>query len=310
MPVDPRHEYARRMHRVLSHVDEHLDGALDLAQLAAVAHFSPYHFHRLFTAWMGETLGDYLRRRRMEVAALRLLTQPSSSVLDIALAVGFGSGEAFARAFKQRFGCSASQWRLAKAAEREVQVSKLSQAMSKLDQVRAEGGADDAVLFSTPEEHLMNVTVADRPPVRVAYLRYVGPYGPAVHAFWQQHFYPFMQRHQLLGRQIYGISHDDPDIAAPETCRYDTCVEVDGDFVAPPGAHVGTIAGGRYASLPFKGTSLAIGAAWKVLMRDWLPQSGYQLDNRPAFEHYPPDAVYDQASGAFECNIVIPLAPL
>ncbi len=45
-------------------------------------------------------------------------------------------------------------------------------------------------------------------------------------------------------------------------------------------------------------------------MRDWLPGSGYQLDGRPMFERYAPDAGYDAATGTFACDIVIPLAPL
>ena len=70
-----RSEYERRMHRVVAHIDEHLDQPLDLQTLAEVAHFSPFHFHRLFSAWMGETLGDYLRRRRLEIAVMRLAAQ-------------------------------------------------------------------------------------------------------------------------------------------------------------------------------------------------------------------------------------------
>jgi len=50
------------MHRVLTYIDRHLDRPLELAQLAAVAHFSSFHFHRLFCAFTGETLGDYVRR--------------------------------------------------------------------------------------------------------------------------------------------------------------------------------------------------------------------------------------------------------
>ena len=99
------------MHRVLEHIDRHLDQPLDLDRLAGVAHFSPFHFHRLFSAWMGETLGDYLRRRRLEIAAARLLAQPRLTVLELALSVGFGSAEAFARAFRARFGCSPTAWR-------------------------------------------------------------------------------------------------------------------------------------------------------------------------------------------------------
>ena len=78
------------MHGVLEHIDRHLDESLELATLADVAHFSSFHFHRLFSAWMGETLGDYLRRRRLEVAALRLVAQPRVPVLNVALSVGFG----------------------------------------------------------------------------------------------------------------------------------------------------------------------------------------------------------------------------
>src|SRR5215467_8764141 len=95
-----RSEYSNRMHRVLEHIDRHLEEPLELDALAGVANFSAFHFHRLFSAWMGETLGEYVRRRRLEIAALRLVSQPNTSVLRVALSVGFGSAEAFARAFK------------------------------------------------------------------------------------------------------------------------------------------------------------------------------------------------------------------
>jgi AraC family transcriptional regulator len=93
-----RARYEGRMHAVLTYIDDHLDQALPLATLADVAHFSPFHFHRMFSAWLGETLGDCLRRRRLEVAALRLITQPRTPVLTMALMVGFGSGLACVRA--------------------------------------------------------------------------------------------------------------------------------------------------------------------------------------------------------------------
>jgi AraC family transcriptional regulator len=73
------------MHRVVEHIDRHLDEPLELETLAGVAHFSPFHFHRLFSAWMGETLGEYVRRRRLEIAAQRLISQPAVPVLQVAL---------------------------------------------------------------------------------------------------------------------------------------------------------------------------------------------------------------------------------
>src|SRR5712675_358085 len=119
-PPRSRAEYDGRMHRVLEHIDRRLDQPLDLRTLADVAHFSQFHFHRLFSAWMGETLGDYLRRRRAEIAAMRLAAQPRSTVLTIALSVGFGSGEAFTRAFRSRFGCSPTAWRTQQIAQRRA----------------------------------------------------------------------------------------------------------------------------------------------------------------------------------------------
>jgi AraC family transcriptional regulator len=299
---DSRAEYAERMHRVLAHIDEHIDQPLDLPRLAQVAHFSAFHFHRLFAAWMGETLGDYLRRRRLEVAAMRMLAQPRLPVLTVALSVGWGSGEAFARAFKTRFGCSPSAWRAS---------SKNDQALRKPGQAPRPAPADDGLSDPPSLDKAMQVQLIDRPPVLIAYRRHVGPYGASVHAFWMNEVAPWLQTHQLHQRPRYGISHDDPSITDPAQCRYDAAVEVDdAAFVPGAGAFVTTLPGGRYASMPFFGDSQAIGAAWQALLRDWLAGSGLQLDARPCFEYYPPDARYEPETGRFSCDIVIAVAAL
>jgi AraC family transcriptional regulator len=303
MNVGARAEYTRRMHRVLAHIDARLDQALPLAELAEVAYFSPFHFHRLFTAWMGETVGDYLRRRRLEVAAQRLMSQPALPVLELALGVGFGSGEAFTRAFKERFGCTPTAWRV-----QGQQRRKSDQADSKLDQAAPAAPGDPAA--PNPPETVMNVQVIDRPAVHLAYLRRTGPYGDGVAQFWQQQVAPWMQANGLTASPRYGISHDDPFITAPERCRYDAGAEVPAGFAPTAPGLVAPVPGGRCASLYFKGTAAEIGAAWTALMRDWLPGSGMQLDARPCFEFYRPEYGYDPATGAFECDIVVPLKPL
>jgi len=91
--------YIARINRVIDHIDAHLAEPLDLPTLAAVAHFSPWHFHRVFQAVTGETLADRVRRRRLEVAAAKLLASPPATALAIALDVGFGSAEVFTRGF-------------------------------------------------------------------------------------------------------------------------------------------------------------------------------------------------------------------
>ncbi len=282
------------MHRVLEFVDRHMDEQLGLDARAGAANFSPFHFHRLFTAWMGETLGDYVRRRRLELAAQRLVAQPRVSVTQVALSVGFGSTEAFARAFKARFGDTPTAWRSA-------QISNRDQVNSKNDQAHAPESRNDGA---------MKVTIVDRQPTSVAYLRHVGPVGKAVSDFWMKEVDPWMQTNHLYGKRRYGISHDDPGITAPEKLRYDAAVEVPADFAGAGPYQKTVIPGGKYAVGRFRGTDRQIGEAWDWLLRDWLPASGMQLDSRPFFEHYPIDAGYDRDTGVFDCEICISVMPL
>jgi AraC family transcriptional regulator len=297
------------MHRVVAYIDQHLDQSLDLRALAEVAYFSPFHFHRLFAAWMGETLGDYLRRRRVEVAAMRLAAQPRLTVLNVALSVGFGSAEAFTRAFKSRFSCSPSVWRTQQSTQRSAN-SNPGQVDSKMSQVPVTFSAEHEASLISNMEAIMNVKLIDRQPVTVAYLRHLGPYGEAIARFWQNTYYPWAVTNNLLEQARYGISYDDPSITAEEQCRYDACVEVAPDFVVSGGAFKTTIPGGKYAVLHYSGTGERIVNAWTALLREWLPASGLQLDARPCFEYYPTDGKCDPQTGAFECEICIPVVPL
>ena len=79
--------YVARINRVVDYIDAHLADRLDLATLAGVAHISAWHFHRVFQAITGETPGSWVRRRRLDVAAMRLGASPSTAVLRIALEV-------------------------------------------------------------------------------------------------------------------------------------------------------------------------------------------------------------------------------
>lgn len=306
---DSLSEYASRMHRVVEYIDQHLDQSLDLVALAKVAHFSPFHFHRLFSAWMGETLGDYLRRRRLEVAAIRLVSQPHMTILQTALSVGFGSAEAFTRAFKARFSCSPTVWRQQQASPLFTN-SNLSQVDRKISQMHKHISLEHEISHKLELEIIMQVKLVNRQPVTINYLRHIGPYGASISRFWQDTYYPWAVMNNLLEQPRYGISHDDPSITAPEQCRYDACAEVPSDFVGAGNAFTTTIPGGRYAALSFKGTDEQISAAWVALLREWLPSSGLQLDARPCFEYYPKDAENNFKASVFECEICIPVIPL
>jgi AraC family transcriptional regulator len=156
----------------------------------------------------------------------------------------------------------------------------------------------------------MDVELIERVPSRIVYLHYVGPYGRPLAQFWRERVMPWIETRRLGGRALIAISHDNPNVTAPEKCRCDIGVEVDAAFVPVGDEQVTTVPGGRYATTRFFGTVDQIHDAWTGLMRDWLPHSGMQLDARPTFEYYPADMRYDHATGAFECVLTIPVVPL
>src|SRR5277367_2554237 len=92
-------EYTKRIDRVIDHLRDHLDQSYRLEELAKVACFSEYHFHRIFRAVSGETLNGFTNRVRLEKAA-RLLRFSDQSLTDIALDCGFSSSATFSRAFR------------------------------------------------------------------------------------------------------------------------------------------------------------------------------------------------------------------
>ncbi|MEU5978332.1 AraC family transcriptional regulator [Streptomyces sp. NPDC047315] len=92
-----------RLNEAMERIEERLDGTVDAAELAAVAMTSEYHFRRLFSALAGMPLSEYVRRRRLTVAGAEVVTG-RRTLLDIATAHGYGSGESFARAFRAFHG--------------------------------------------------------------------------------------------------------------------------------------------------------------------------------------------------------------
>ncbi|MGZ4813538.1 MAG: helix-turn-helix domain-containing protein, partial [Terriglobales bacterium] len=83
-------DYKRRILQVLAHIQQHLNDPLSLDELAALACFSPYHFHRIFSGMVGESVKEYVRRLRLERAAGQLKLG-SASVIEIALDAGYES---------------------------------------------------------------------------------------------------------------------------------------------------------------------------------------------------------------------------
>jgi AraC family transcriptional regulator len=95
---------------VKRYIREHLHEPLDRVTLAGVAGFSIPHFHRVFTAQVGESAASYVRRLRLERAG-RKLRMGAVDITEVALAAGYDSHAAFSKAFKQQFGRSPREFR-------------------------------------------------------------------------------------------------------------------------------------------------------------------------------------------------------
>ncbi|WP_319461994.1 AraC family transcriptional regulator [Micromonospora sp. RTP1Z1] len=104
-----------RLNQAMEHIERHLDQPVDVAELARIAVTSEYHFRRLFSALAGTPLSEYVRRRRLTVAGAEVLAG-EESLLDIAVRWGYGSNEAFARAFRAVHGIGPSEARRTGAA--------------------------------------------------------------------------------------------------------------------------------------------------------------------------------------------------
>ena len=91
-------EWVERMNKALDYLEEHLAGEVELEEAARLACCSPYHFQRIFPYLAGVPLSEYLRRRRMSLAAADLLA--GEKVVEVALRYGYNSPTAFNRAFQ------------------------------------------------------------------------------------------------------------------------------------------------------------------------------------------------------------------
>jgi len=247
-------DYQERILRALLYLQQHLDDDPSLEEVASAAAFSPFHFHRIFRGLVGETLGEHVRRLRLERAAGRL-KHADEPVTQIALDAGFESHEAFTRAFGQRFNMSPSKFR------------------NDASQPPAAGG-------------LPPIEVKDLPPQRIVYLRHTGPYS-TVGATWQR-LMMWAGMKGLLGpnMKMLGLSYDDPDVTPPEKLRYEAAVVVTRP-VEPQGEFgVQDLPGGKYAIATHRGPYETLSETYQKLFGAWLPQSGQQLRDTPTFEQY------------------------
>lgn len=277
-------DYQKRLLPVIRFLETNFDQPFNLEAVARMACLSPYHFHRIFKAVVGETLNDYLRRLRMEKAANQLFYK-KQTVVEVALSMGFSSSQAFAKAFKQHFGLTASQVRKCDNLEAFTLLLKNSKIGHTL---RKDGHAFDAPgtyhdqTLNTRSQHMELHTFE---PSGLAFVRVTGPYGenydPAIGTL-----YGWAGPAGLAHHTSIFIYHDNPELTPADKCRTDICLQVPTGTDVPAHIEYTEFTGGKYATIRRTVTDKSQYVQyWNELMENVVEQ-GLDCDDRPCFELY------------------------
>ncbi|MFQ2661311.1 GyrI-like domain-containing protein [Aeromonas caviae] len=264
-------DYRERLTPVLRALEQ--DPDLSIEALASRACLSLYHFHRVFTAVVGEAPGEMCRRLRMQRAAWQLC-YTDASVTAIALGAGLGSSQAFAKAFRRHYGCTPGAFRRDKGKN------------GHLD--RKEGHACQGALpyaegHSSARSNTMNTVEMDARTL--AYIRVTGPYGEGYDAVCHR-LHQWAAPRGLEGGEWIFIYHDNPEVTPPAQCRTDIGISVPVGTLGAGEVEIQLIPAGRYAQSRYLITDRSqYGERWQEHIGD-IVAAGLAFGAGPCFELY------------------------
>ena len=226
-------ENIARLNIAISFIEDNLSEKLSLEIIAEKAHFSPYHFHRLFKIVVNETVQNFVIRKRIEKAAAYLLHQKENNNTQIATAVGFSHLSAFSKSFKKFYGISPNKFKK----ESKDKFSKVCKTESKIGKVTV-----------TFEQYICNINnalnwlkmktnpeVKKTPRLDLAYLSHKGKI-EAIGSVYNK-LIKWATPKGLINEQtrMVTIYHDSPKITDPNNLRMSAClvlndpIELDGE---------------------------------------------------------------------------------
>ena len=297
-PID----YVARTNLAIDYIVNNLSGDLKLEEIANVAMFSPFHFHRVFRSLLGETLNQFVKRLRLERALYLMSHSPKLTLTEIALDCGFSSSSDFSRNFKTRFGKPPSSINLQelRSSNREAFASSQAAAGNKHNLSR---------LPENKNPDNFSVTLRQLPARNVAYLRVLDPYQPNAVPEASKRLVSWAEKRGLASGAWLGYMWEDPEITDTKDCRYDLAVVLDSEKrLYLPDGEVGwhEFPAMQVAEVEIKGDIELEMRAIDWLFRTWLPRSGFVPDEQPAFEawHGKP---FEQGLEYFELSCQLPV---
>ncbi|MBJ7267843.1 AraC family transcriptional regulator [Idiomarina abyssalis] len=261
--------YPGRFEKVISHIEANLDADLDIDTLCKLAHLSKYHFHRQCSAFMGMSVIKLVRLLRLKRAAYQLAYRDHERVLDIALANGYESHEAFSRVFKKHFNQSPSEFR--KAANWTPWHLKYEPILMLRKNIM-----DNGTKF--------NVDIKAFPETLIAVMEHRG--SPSLLGSSLQKFIEWRKLNHLSPSKskTFNLVYDDPNVTAPDDYRLDIACSVDKPVAANDYGIVNkVIPAGRCAVIRHIGSDDSIGVIVSFLYTQWLPKSEIEVRDFPIY---------------------------
>ncbi|MYW03185.1 AraC family transcriptional regulator [Streptomyces sp. SID3343] len=284
-----------RLNQSMETIEHHLDGSVDVAELARVAATSEYHLRRMFSALAGMPLSEYVRRRRLTVAGAEVLAG-HETLLVIATRYGYGSGEAFARAFRAVHDVGPGEARRTGAAL--VSQPRLTFRLT------IEGSSS------------MRYRVADRPAFTVVGVK---ARVPLVHVGPNQAIVDFVRGieprileslEKLSDQEPQGLVAvcDDLDPSRAEGTELDYYQGVITSEPAPEGTTVLPVPAGTWAVFSTSGPAPeAIQYLWRDVFTQWFPSNPYRSRPGPEILRIRPAADRNEPEAEVEAELWLPV---
>ena len=268
--------YLEQLEKAVIFIENNLDADIKAEEAAGVAGYSYYHFHRIFEAVLGETVGNYIRSRRLRRAAEELL-YTDKRILDIAVTYQFDSQEAFNRAFKKAY-------KAAPGVYRKNRIETIIGSKKELTAVHLKHLQSGVTI--QPE-------MKETEPVRLIGIRGKSSLKknrlPELWGIFNQRVGEIETK--VSGIRGYGVCETDPDF---DLMNFDENTESShfiGAEVAsfdsvPKGMDIKTLAGGKYAVFTHRGRMAALPMTYEYIWGTWVLCSGFEIDQRDDFEFY------------------------
>ncbi|WPY98347.1 AraC family transcriptional regulator [Christiangramia sp. OXR-203] len=274
-------DYRNRINRVFEFIDANLDADLSLKTVSEIAFFSPFHFHRIFKFVTGETLNEYVTRRKIEKSSLDLLHKKITTT-ELAHKFGFSDNSSFSRTFKKYFGVSPTEFKK----QNPNRHSKIRQLESKNGQDYPDYEKYICIIDNLKKWIKMNanIEIKEMPKMELAYVSSIGSQNleTAYGKLMQWATPKGLMNDQTKMVTIY---HDSFKVTQADKVRMSACILLDKPTETKGEIGTTSIESGKCIVGKFKIGLNEFEKSWTGLFL-WMNENGYTKTDREPFEIY------------------------